>query len=89
MDTNDNLRGREDRARRELRRNGYRLRKTPSRSWERKYYGPGYCIVDSYNTVVEGAFSRVYDSTIERVEWFAFDYLPMKLREAGSPNMAE
>jgi hypothetical protein len=75
----DSLKVREDRARRALAKRGYRLRKTPARSWQRPYYEPGYMIIEVYrNLVVEGGSQREYEANIERVEWFAFEYLPAK-----------
>ena len=39
----------------------YRLKKTPSRSWLRGCYGPGYMVVEYYsNTVVLGCVERGY-----------------------------
>jgi hypothetical protein len=61
---------REDRARRALAKHYYHLRKTPSRSWLRQYYDPGYMIMDRTNTVREGCYSREYQATLERVEEF-------------------
>lgn len=72
---------REDRVRRALAKHDYVLKKTPARSWLREYYGPGYMIIDDSNTVVEGCSSRGYESDLERVEWFAFEYLPHKLAD--------
>ncbi|RWO85753.1 hypothetical protein [Mesorhizobium sp.] len=63
------IKAREDRARRRLARLGYRLNKTPSRSWLRAYYGPGYMILDG-STVVSGCSDREYSDTLERVEDF-------------------
>ncbi len=63
---------REDRARRTLARNGYRLRKTPARSWLRQAYGPGYMIIDNArNFVVSGCTAYEYSDTLEDVEAFA------------------
>jgi hypothetical protein len=79
MTDDTDLKAREDRARRALARAGYTLRKTPSRSQQRKYYEPGYSVIENYTNVVrEGCASRMYDATIERVEWFAFEHLPAK-----------
>ncbi|MER9251690.1 hypothetical protein NKI59_07720 [Mesorhizobium sp. M0598] len=63
------LNTREDRARRQLARLGFRLNKTPSRSWLRAEYGPGYMILDG-NTVVSGCSDHEYSDTLERVEEF-------------------
>jgi hypothetical protein len=60
----------EDRLRRALYKRGFRLCKTPARSWLRKHYGPGYIIVDWTNTVREGCCSRAYEATLEDVEAF-------------------
>jgi hypothetical protein len=35
-------------------------------------------IIDDRNTVVEGCGNREFDSTIERVEWYAFEHLAAK-----------
>jgi len=63
---------REDRVRRHLRKMGYcgyRLCKTPARSWLRKHYGAGYMIIDNYsNCVVSGAWPHEYADTLEHVE---------------------
>jgi hypothetical protein len=61
---------REDRARRALAKHDYCLRKTPSRSWLREYYGPGYMIIDQSNTVRAGSSSRQYDANLKDVEEF-------------------
>ncbi len=58
---------REDRCRRRLARRGLQLTKTPSRSWLRAYYGPGYMVCKN-NTVVYGCYHREYDLTLEEVE---------------------
>ena len=42
--TSDKIR--EDRLRRRLAKAGYRLAKTPARSWLRQEYGPGYMVLD-------------------------------------------
>lgn len=60
-------RSRERMARRQLSRIGFRLEKTPARSWLRKEYGAGYQILEG-NTVVAGCFSRQYQMTLETVE---------------------
>ena len=66
------LKKREDRARRALARGGYAMRKTPARSWECKYFAPGYHVYREYtNTTVLGAGNRLYSATIEDVEAFA------------------
>jgi hypothetical protein len=58
---------RERSARRQLSRLGFRLEKTPARSWLRREYGPGYQIFEG-NTVVDGCGSREYELTLEAVE---------------------
>lgn len=63
------IKKREDRARRQLARLGLRLSKTPTRSWLRAYYGPGYQILDG-TTVIAGCHGREYSDTLERVEEF-------------------
>lgn len=64
---------REDRVRRALRKEGYALRKTPSRSWLREAYGPGYMILDpERNFVVSGSAVHAYSDTLEDVETFAY-----------------
>jgi hypothetical protein len=62
---------REDRARRALAKGGYRLCKTPSRSWLRSYYGPGYEIYDDRNNLVAGNYDKRYALKLEQVEDFA------------------
>jgi hypothetical protein len=69
---------REDRARRALIKHDHKLCKTPARSWLRAYYGPGYEIVNAYNTVVLGCIHRNYSATLEDVEDFV-----ERLREAA------
>jgi hypothetical protein len=69
------LRFREACVRRALAKRGHRLCKSPTLSWERRYYGVGYIIVDSTNTVREGCRTRQYDADIDRVEWFTFEHL--------------
>lgn len=60
---------RESRARRALDKLGYRLQKTPARSWQRGYYRAGYMILRQYgNTVVAGASQREYEMTLDDVE---------------------
>jgi len=65
------LKIREDRARRALTKAGYRLSKTPARSWLRGEYGAGYEITNDRNTVVAGCGQRRYELKIEEVEGFA------------------
>ncbi|WLS07516.1 hypothetical protein Q9314_15210 [Shinella sumterensis] len=60
-------RSRERSARRHLSRLGFRLEKTPARSWLREHFGPGYQILEG-NTVVDGCLSREYEMTLEAVE---------------------
>ncbi|RUW58361.1 hypothetical protein EOA16_28030 [Mesorhizobium sp. M7A.F.Ca.US.008.03.1.1] len=63
---------REDNARRRLSKHGFRLRKTPARSWLRAYYGPGYMITEN-NTVVRGCHGREYTDTLADVESYVAD----------------
>ncbi|BBF93422.1 hypothetical protein [Blastochloris tepida] len=63
---------RESKVRRQLQKCGYRLHKTPARSWLRKHYGAGYMITLN-NTVVSGCSSREYDANLEDVELFVSD----------------
>ncbi len=60
---------REDRQRRSLTKAGYRLCKTPARSWLRHNYGAGYMILLN-NLAVDGFGSRTYMMTLEEVEAF-------------------
>lgn len=64
------LKSREDRIRRQLSRKGYRLEKTPARSWQRAYFPPGYMILFG-NIAVEGCGSRPWEATIEQIEHYA------------------
>jgi hypothetical protein len=75
MNTELSLGVREGRVRLALAKYDMILKKTPSRSWLRQHYGPGYMIVNG-NIVVSGAHQREYEDDIDRVEWFAFSYLP-------------
>ena len=62
---------RERKLRHALDRFGYRLAKTPARSWLRSYYGPGYMVLDG-NTAIFGCCSRGYEATLDEVEaWFS------------------
>jgi hypothetical protein len=61
---------REDRVRRMLAKKGFRLEKTPARSWLRAHYEPGYMICEG-NTVISGCLGRAYTDTLEQVEAFA------------------
>jgi hypothetical protein len=66
---------RENRVRRALAKRGCVVRKTPARSWLRRYYAPGYMIIHiRTNTVLEGARRRAYDADRDRVGWFAFEH---------------
>ncbi|MCY1740391.1 hypothetical protein [Ensifer sp. SL37] len=59
----------ESKIRRELSKLGYRLNKTPSRSWMRAEYGVGYQVING-NNVVMGASQREYEATLAEVqEW--------------------
>lgn len=60
----------ERRLRRKLSKYGYRLRKTPARSWMRQYYSPGFIITDQSNTVCFGCWTREYEATLEDVTEF-------------------
>jgi hypothetical protein len=60
---------RENRARRNLTKHGYQLRKTPSRSWLRKEYGAGYIVYRHGNPVL-GVYRRGYEATLVDVEEF-------------------
>jgi hypothetical protein len=63
----DSQKTREDRVRRNLAKSGLYLRKTPSRSSLRKYYGAGYMIINAYrNEVVFGA-TNVRDRVPTRI----------------------
>jgi hypothetical protein len=66
----------EGRVRRSLAKHGLTLKKTPSRSWLHQIHGAGYMIVNDHNVVVSGAHQREYEDDIDRIEWFAFSYLP-------------
>ncbi len=70
--TNSTERNRERSARRHLSRLGFRLEKTPARSWLRKEYGVGYEILEG-NIVVAGCFTRQYELTLEEVETWVSD----------------
>jgi len=62
---------RENSARRKLAKAGMSLKKTPSRSWLREQFGPGYMVIDIYtNTAVLGAGSHAFDATLDDVEDF-------------------
>lgn len=61
----------ESTIRRQLNKLGLYLKKTPSRSHLRDWYGPGFMVVDGYtNTVVLGCFHRAYDATLDEVVAF-------------------
>ena len=60
---------REDRQRRRFTKAGYRLCKTPARSWLRHDYGAGYMILLN-DVAVDGFGSRTYMMTLEEVEAF-------------------
>lgn len=62
---------REDRIRRLLRRDGYRLMKTPARSWRREAYGVGYMIMDDRGLPMTGYTPNPYSDTLEEVEDWA------------------
>lgn len=74
---------REDKVRRQLAKleaHGwyYRLHKTPSRHWTRSEYGPGYMISHS-NVIQIGCRNRVYESTIDMIEWFTDELIKKHL----------
>lgn len=70
--TNSTERNRERSARRHLSRLGFRLEKTPARSWLRKQYGAGYQILQG-NIVVAGCLFREYEMTLGAVETWIDD----------------
>ena len=63
---------REKQARGLLAMYGYVLKKSPANSWERKYYGPGYMILEN-NTVKWGCYNRQWDMSLEDVEYIISD----------------
>lgn len=70
---------RENRARNQLARYGYVLKKSPSRSWESKYYGPGYMIISRHSNVVKwGCYNRQWDLTLTEVEEIIADHSLLK-----------
>jgi hypothetical protein len=71
----DTEKTREARIRRQLRRHGFILQKTPARSWLRAYYGAGYMITDDRNCVRCGARPHEYSATLDEVEDFLTPYL--------------
>lgn len=70
--TDTTERNRERSVRRQLSRLGFRLEKTPARSWLRKEYGTGYQILEG-NIVVAGCFTRQFEMTLEEVETWVSD----------------
>ena len=58
METELSLQVREGRVRRALAKHDLALKKTPSRSWLRQYYGAGYMVINDRNVVVSGAHQR-------------------------------
>jgi hypothetical protein len=68
MNEEADTKSREDRMRRKLSKEGYRLQKAPSRHWTREYYGAGYMIIDDRNVAVAGAFQREYELSLEQAE---------------------
>jgi hypothetical protein len=66
-----NLSIRESAIRRSLKKQGYLLHETPTRSKEQDWYGVGYMVVDATNTVVLGATHHAYDGTLDEVETYA------------------
>jgi hypothetical protein len=65
----DNLKVWENRTRRRLARLGFRLAKTPARSWVRQYHEPGYVVLKG-NTCRCGGLIRPYDATRDDVDAF-------------------
>lgn len=62
---------REDRVRRALAKDGYRLHKTPARSWRREHFGVGYMIVEvDRNFAVSGYSPVPYSDSLDEVEEF-------------------
>lgn len=63
---------REQSLRRKLRRNGYLLRKTPSRSSQREILSVGFMVVNAdTNCVIFGSDPWLYSATLEQVEYWA------------------
>jgi leucyl aminopeptidase (aminopeptidase T) len=67
------IKAREDRLRRLLRRHNHCLTKTPSNSWLRREFGPGYMVVDYNNFVRLGCGLHEYEATLEMCEDYAND----------------
>ena len=52
--------------RRQLKAEGYSLKKTPAKSRERQFYDPGYQIaLDHQNVIVAGCGTRQFEMTLE------------------------
>jgi len=67
----NDIKSRENSARRRLAKIDHCLKKTPARSWLREQFGAGYMVIDIYrNTAVLGAGSHAFDATLEDVEEF-------------------
>ena len=67
---------REARLRRQLGQHGFKLHKTPARSWLRSYYDVGFMVTDDRNYVRCGYFSgRQYTATLDEVQDFLAEYL--------------
>lgn len=62
----------EQRLRRKLRRNGYLLRKTPSRSSQRELLGVGFMVIDGdTNCIVLGSYPWPYSASLDHVDHWA------------------
>lgn len=70
---NTNIKSREAKLRRTLKKSGHTLLKgPPANSFARKYYGPGYMIARD-QTVVLGCIGRAYSASLEKAESMAAD----------------
>lgn len=70
---NTNIKSREAKLRRLLKKSGHTLLKgPPTNSFERKYYGPGYMIARG-QTVVLGCIGRPYSASLDDAELMAAD----------------
>lgn len=63
----DDLRKRERRLRRALARLGYKLKKTPARSYVRRYCA-GYQIIDQNDHLLYGDRRREHQATLDELE---------------------
>ena len=66
----ENLSARERRLRHVLSLQGFRLHKTPARSWLRREYGTGF-MVSQNNTVEFGLWHHEYEASLTEVEEWA------------------